>query len=680
MGSVTTVVHTNGAPLNPGSIFNCQGEAGVVRESIVRFTAPYTGTFEIILSDAVSNENQIVMGSRQAVNPCNFNFGTVCAAIPGSNVYSIGILVQGSTYDFLLQPTVWGAGFGNTGISFNCPRPTNVTATPSAHGASVSYNCTCPASGAVVYRPMGSSGAFQTQTGALPIVLSNLLDNTQYEAYLKTTCGTSYSDSVPVFFRTLIDCSLAPAITCGTTFIYSHTNGDVSGNWTNYNCGPANNSPEKIIKFTPTQSGNYMLNCTQNIGWQVNSYAYIKPATGSCDATGWTCIGALSNIGSLSIGNLTANTAYLIVIDTYSQAGSFNRSFNIGCIGNCPLPATPGAVTGNAKVCPGSNGIVYTINPANNATIYNWTAPANATIASGQGTTSVTVNFNSAFVSGSISVTAGNGCGTSNVRNKSVSRNIPGTPAAITGQTFNLCNSATATYTIPATANATTYLWTAPAGGIVNSGQGTTSASITFPSGFVSGNVSVKAGTTCGYGGARNLAVKGSPAMPTVLNGPATACANQQGVNYSTTAIAGATGYNWGVPSGAAITSGQGTLGIVMRFGVNAGNVRVRSQNACGSSSYRNLAVAITCREGITVVDASEINIYPNPSRNYFTITVAESENFQLVVKDLLGREIKRWNVAGNTFDFGNDLTDGIYFAEVVYGDKRYTTKLIKKN
>lgn len=919
LGSILSINHGSGSAINSTALGNCVMELGYRRENFIKFISPANGYYKLSLSNTVQQEHQVVVAIRTTNNTCNFlGFNLICPiSSPIEQAYLLGPLNAGTTYDILLQGTIYAPQGGVSDVIINCAPPSAITSNVSPHSAVISFTCTCPTNALIQYRAVGTS-TYSTVTGLSPITINNLQDNTDYELYIKSACGNGYSDSVFYKFRTTIDCANATSITCGTPFTYSHVNGDYSGFWSNYGCGPTNTSTEKVLRFTPTQSGTYMLNCTQNFGWQANAYAYIKAASGICDASGWTCIGSFGTVSSLSMGALTAGTTYLVLLDTYGAMQWYTKTFTIGCIGACaanvtptgsvahcgngitlsvnptagatyqwysannPIqgatstsylvpatgdyycvktsscgsvtsnaaevynlqanapyllyeqvlnlcyftslrligqpftnvtyqwkrngvvipgatspeyyatqggiynytvtmpcgsfvssasltvadpsivsisststsicnggvisltatpasnvsgayqwkkngviisgavssaysastsgsytclftpnncstgvssesnaivitvssgnpPATPGTITGLAKACPGSNGIIYSINPVTNATIYNWTVPANASIASGQGTTSIAVNFSSSFVNGTIGVTAGNACGTSNVRNKSVSRNIPGTPAAITGQTFNLCNGATAQYTIPATANATTYLWTPPAGAVINTGQGTTSASITFPASFTTGTLSVKAGTTCGYGSARNLSVKGTPAVPATITGPASACANQSGVNYNTTSVMGATAYNWSVPSGATITTGQGTTGITMKFGVNAGNVRVRAQNGCGYSAYKSLPVAITCREAIEEQNPESINIYPNPSSNYFTVSCPSNEKFELIVKDLLGRVIHHYYSPSSNFDFGYDLQDGIYLAEVILESEHMALKIIKR-
>ncbi|MEI2748122.1 MAG: T9SS type A sorting domain-containing protein [Ferruginibacter sp.] len=63
--------------------------------------------------------------------------------------------------------------------------------------------------------------------------------------------------------------------------------------------------------------------------------------------------------------------------------------------------------------------------------------------------------------------------------------------------------------------------------------------------------------------------------------------------SYSVTPVAGATGYNWTVPSGAIGLTGQGTNSISFTYpsGFTSGTVSVMASNGCGNSGVRTLSV-----------------------------------------------------------------------------------------
>ena len=83
---------------------------------------------------------------------------------------------------------------------------------------------------------------------------------------------------------------------------------------------------------------------------------------------------------------------------------------------------------------------------------------------------------------------------------------------------------------------------------------------------------------------------KHGAATPGWITGAATVCAGSSGMAYSISAVSGATGYAWSVPSGASVTSGQGTASIAVNWGsASSGNVSVAATNSCGSSSVCGL-------------------------------------------------------------------------------------------
>jgi hypothetical protein len=78
------------------------------------------------------------------------------------------------------------------------------------------------------------------------------------------------------------------------------------------------------------------------------------------------------------------------------------------------------------------------------------------------------------------------------------------------------------------------------------------------------------------------------------ISGPSTVCKNTNG-SFSVGTITGATSYVWSVPSGATVTSGQGTTSIVANFGSSSvsGNVSVHGSNATGNGAASNLALNV---------------------------------------------------------------------------------------
>lgn len=300
--------------------------------------------------------------------------------------------------------------------------------------------------------------------------------------------------------------------------------------------------------------------------------------------------------------------------------------------------STPNFSVAPATACPGSTNIAFEVTPVVGATSYTWTAPANASIASGQGTDAVEVDFSPSFTSGQICVTASNLCVTTPARCKNVV-SIPATPGAINGPGNNLCNTS-AVFSVSNVAGATLYTWTAPAGATISAGQNTNSVTIDFGPAFSSGTISVVAKNSCGDSPARTRVVTGPPAKPGAITGNAAPCANSAGNVYSIAAVTGATNYQWTVPTGAVITSGNGTTSITVTFGSSAGAVIVKSENACGLSSGNGLSIAFSCRMQNSTSDVAAVNVYPNPAsdRLFINHESSVSGEVSIIITDLAGR------------------------------------------
>lgn len=83
------------------------------------------------------------------------------------------------------------------------------------------------------------------------------------------------------------------------------------------------------------------------------------------------------------------------------------------------------------------------------------------------------------------------------------------------------------------------------------------------------------------------IVVNGTPTNPSNINGTSTVCVNTQNNLYSVSPVFGASSYTWSVPTGATITSGQGTNVVYIDFSNSAmsGDICVNASNGCGSTS-----------------------------------------------------------------------------------------------
>ncbi len=377
----------------------------------------------------------------------------------------------------------------------------------------------------------------------------------------------------------------------------------------------------------------------------------------------------------------------------YTNAnGCSNSSSQQTTVVSCTLPGRPGTITatgGNTKVCPGDSK-TYSIVAISGATSYTWTPPTGGVVTSGQGTVTVVVSYTATFTaSGTLSVVSNNACGTSTSRTLTITRNTPATPSTITGLSAGVCGSSGVPYSVTNVAGIT-YNWTfSVANASIASGQGLNGVTANFLPAYSTGQIRVTAGNACGISAQRTLTINAISSIPASITGSATACANQFGVPYSTVAVAGAVSYTWTCPTGGHISDGVTTsasttltttaTSVTVNFGGSTGNVRVRSNNACGSSSYRTKAITFNCR-----LDGSEMetnfSVYPNPTDGAFVVEISNPENFTtLKIENILGQTILTKNINGEStlnIQFPNEVSKGVYMIRLI-GENAIDSKQI---
>jgi uncharacterized protein YbdZ (MbtH family) len=322
----------------------------------------------------------------------------------------------------------------------------------------------------------------------------------------------------------------------------------------------------------------------------------IAPVTNASGYTwsvpaGWTITaGQGTNTVTVTAGTTPGNIS---VVATNGCGSGLSTALALTPIAN--PPATPGAITGNLVPCTGQSNVTYAIAAVAGATGYNWTVPAGWTITSGQGTTSIIVTTGNN--AGNVSVSATNSCGPGASRTLSVTPSSTAAPAPgpITGISIPCIGQTSLTYSIAAVAGASSYNWTVPAGWTINSGQGTISIQVT--AGSVAGNVSVVAANGCGTGIASTLAVQPTftpPVAPGNIIGNSVPCSSGGNLTYSVLLVSSAYAYNWTVPAGWTIVSGQGSNSITVTPGSGAGSITVTATNGCGTSPASSLNVMIS--------------------------------------------------------------------------------------
>ncbi|OKL40909.1 hypothetical protein A3841_13795 [Pontibacter flavimaris] len=293
-------------------------------------------------------------------------------------------------------------------------------------------------------------------------------------------------------------------------------------------------------------------------------------------------------------------------------------------------PIAPGAITGPAtSFCEGTPGLTYSIEPINGATSYNWTVPTDWKITAGQGTTSITVTAGAE--AGEVAVTATNACGNGGTALKNVmSQTTPLTPEISLGS-INPCQGVTTTYSVTASAagNVDTYIWEVPTGWKIVSGHNTSTIEVLVNG--TAGKIRVTAKNSCSESGTAEMDVTPSPALPetpSAIVGTPEVCAGTT-VSYSVQNPSVGATYEWTVPEGWQIVSGQGKATITVVTAAGTGVVTVTGVNGCGTTDPASLNVAAMPAEGITSIkDTStpcvglSYEVEPVPGATTYTWTV----------------------------------------------------------
>jgi len=136
------------------------------------------------------------------------------------------------------------------------------------------------------------------------------------------------------------------------------------------------------------------------------SYVWTLPP-GATIATGaWTNSITVNFATTASSGNIT------VYGNNLCGNGNLSPNFPVSVL---TIPGDAGAISGPGNVCAGATGVGFSVAAISGATGYTWTVPAGATIISGANTANIFVDFALNAVSGIITVTGTNMCGTGTV-------------------------------------------------------------------------------------------------------------------------------------------------------------------------------------------------------------------------------------------------------------------------
>ncbi len=305
----------------------------------------------------------------------------------------------------------------------------------------------------------------------------------------------------------------------------------------------------------------------------------------------WTASNGGTIVGSDNLINATAGAAgtYKLLLCRSIGGVTCCDSAMVNVTSSSSLPNTP-VLMGSDSICKNASQ-VYFVNPVVGATSYTWTVPMGVNIVSGQGDTSITVQWASAM-NGDICVTADNSCGSSLPACLTLTVIDTLTPPVLTG-ILSVCRDSVYAYSADTIPGASAINWIIMGGTLLN-GNGSNFIQVRWDSLQTTGSVCATSANICGSSAPTCLSILINSVPDTaIIVGDSTRCVGTMGT-YSIVPINGATGYTWTVPPGGSIVSGQDSTVLVVNWtGSPGGDVCVRGTNACGAGPQQCFPVSV---------------------------------------------------------------------------------------
>jgi hypothetical protein len=602
-GSVVTPVSAAITGLSPGTLYhfrvNGTNSNGSANGSDLTFTTPTPPP--AVVTNPASNIGAATAQLNGTVTANNFstavsfNWGLTVAY--GNTIAGVPTPVTGNVATAVLANI---AGL-TTGLTYHF-RCVGVNAGGTTNGSDQSFTagCTIPPAASGISGP----GILCINSVGNVFGVNAVAGATSYTWTLPAGCvitsgaGTQY-----------------PTVTWGTVA------GNVSVAGTNAcgNGGPASMAVSLYPSPTPAITGTAS-------GCQGFSATYTTQA----GMTGYTW--TVSAGGTITSG-ATTNTVNV----TWNTAGAQTLSVNYANSNGC-YAATPGSyavtvnalpaitITGSTNLCVNSGYYAYSTQAG--FTNYAWTVSAGGTISLGLGTNQVQVTWNQAGAQWvAVNYTNATGCSAPAPVQYPVTVNaVPGAAGPVTG-TATLCAGTTGlAYSVGTVTNATSYVWTLPAGATNSTGDFTNSIIVDYALNASSGNITVYGNNLCGNGAA-------SPGFPVTVNPkPSTPIVTSLGwIAYSSEPSGNqwyysATWFGTGTPiPGATDSTYDGSLtGIGWYWSIV-------TLNACSSDSSNHKFVFW---EGVDSHISAGFTISPVPSDGRFTVSMTSSsqETFTIQV------------------------------------------------
>lgn len=166
---------------------------------------------------------------------------------------------------------------------------------------------------------------------------------------------------------------------------------------------------------------------------------------------------------------------------------------------------------------------------------------------------------------------------------------------------------------------------------------------------------------------------------PYSITGAISVSSSASGEVYSVPNTSGST-YVWTVPTGATITSGQGTNSITVTFGTHSGDVSVTETETGGcKNDPATLYVTVGTTTSIAEVSATEGKMYYNTNENSIhTSNISATALRNLHIYNVVGQDCTpAFSVDGTTIFLQRKLTPSIYIISLQDEAHRYSGKVV---
>ncbi|TAG40343.1 MAG: hypothetical protein EAZ31_08505, partial [Cytophagia bacterium] len=518
-------------------------------------------------------------------------------------VYSVPA-VAGNTYSWSITGGTISSGQGTNSITVNWGASGigNIQITQIAnYNTPISYSC-----GKTVNQNI--SIIAPPSPNIIP-VLGGVCENTQATYSVSFSASSTYSWSVvggTIAGSTLGSGSFIPGNNTGNSVVISWGAAGVSRSISVTQSNPClgNDTRSINIRSVPSLSITGNTNVCQNqnnvtysvsnsllpnsIGnnfqWIVTGGAIIGSSTSNSIVVNWGNAG----IGTVKVTQESLYTASLIC--------SNNTSINI------TINSLPNTVVfvGTGTLCENtSNNNFYTTNTIGHA--YSWSV-VGGTIASGQGTSSVLINW-SGTGAASISLTETNANGCSQTSFNPFTISAKPNPSVSSSTISIICsNTSNAIYRTNIIAGHS-YLWSI-IGGTIITGTNTNEVTVNWGSANPSASITVQETNSTGCIATSTRNINLTPLPNPSITGTMNVCAISTGIIYTTSGIGN---FIWSV-TGGVITAGQNTNQITVTWGVaGIGNVSVTNTDPLGCIGNASQNITINALPMPTITGASQV-------------------------------------------------------------------------